>query len=47
MNDEQWIRQLNITINNKIEVMKDIIDFKTSKKKALSLFKKKIIILSL
>ena len=41
MNDEQWIRQLNITINNKIEVMKDIIDFKTSKKKALSLFKKK------
>jgi len=38
MNDEQWIRQLNITINNKIEVMKDIIDFKTSKKKSIITF---------
>ena len=38
LNDEQWIRQLNITINNKIEVMKDIIDFKTSKKKSIITF---------
>ena len=41
MNNEQWIRQLNTTVNTKIEVMKDIIDFKTSKKKALSLLTKK------
>jgi len=41
MNSDAWILQINSTINRKIEVLKDVIDFNTSKKICLTLFKQK------